>query len=279
MRYVVIPQIEVQRANALATPWCVSLAPVFACTMLGHALGRFLGIQPSAVGVLHIDAQLLAESELPKGYGCYPHQFRGATYIDKKDYSSKNKYAISLQPTASMNLTVSLVLTFNDECPSGSDVERAFQRCRLAGGVIIRHGRISICESLSDDGGVFTLLRSGYWLLDRSAELVAGEQGRVENLLRLVNDSPGLDENKQPIKKRWLSPAVLGYAAITNFSQRKLVRENKLHAFAEPLVGLVEYVTANQVATSSDLFWRGAWTDKDVFTVTALSANQINKGH
>ena len=277
MEYLILPRIRVQRANALATPWAVTLAPVFACTLFAHALGRDIGEQPKAIGFIHHDAQLLAEGFGKGGYGLYPQQFRAATYIDGADYSSKNKYALSLQPTVSMNLELSLVLLFEDVV-SLKKITTALRHRRIAGGLIIDHGEPVSRSSLED---AMRVLPGGFFLVDRSEELrTAGQasgqssgKGRIETLLSLINDPPSIGE-----KRRWLSPAVMGYAALTDFEQRDGVRDNRPHAFAEPLMGLVEY---HSVAKHKKLsiheqrefpcFWRGKWLTDDVFVTQSES--------
>lgn len=276
MRYLLIPHIEVQRANALATAWAITMTPVFACTLFAHALGRDIGIQPAAVAIIHHDAQFLAESDLPKGYGDYPHQFRAATYIDDKDYSSKNKHALSLQPTASMHLEISLLLLFADTCPSLHQVKTALSQRRIAGGLITHHGKPSIYESFEAS---LKAIHHGFFVIDQSHELVSTDQGRLETLLSLVNDPTPEGESR-----RWLSPAVLGYATLTPFEARTNARENAPHAFAEPLVGLVAYqsirqITAQGLAATAQFpcFWRGHWPRNDVFITHAATLSTIQQ--
>jgi len=282
MKYCIIPHLQIQRANALATPAFVYPATPFAATMMAHALGRKLGTQPLAIGILHYDAQLLAE----EFYGqVAPQQFRGSTFIDAKDYSSKNKHALSLQPTASMHLSLSLVLLFDDACPSASRVTEALQECRLAGGLIVSHQDIEIVSSFAASSeSVMSNLRYGFWLQDQSSLLTEQAKGRAKSLFDYIGFQPKessqsneLPEDGPVVKKevahqtepQWLLPAVMGYATITPFAQRVGVREDVPHAFAEPLVGLVHYKSVRQVQEDDSLFWSGSWIRDDVFVVTS----------
>lgn len=285
MRYVLIPHIKVQRANALTAAWAISPAPVFACTMLAHALGCDVGIQPVAVGIIHHDAQFLAEKELPKGFGYYPHQFRAATYIDKEDYAEQKKAnksapplkktpALSLQPTATMHIELSLILAFTDDCPNSREISEALTVRRIAGGLIIDFDKPVILNQLTEEHSVFSNLKSGFWLIDRSDELLNEKSGRVATLLHLINDKPEPSE----AKRRFLTAATLGYTTITDFAERKNVRNNLLHAFAEPLVGLVEYKSFRQVDSQEALFWHSQWIGDDVFVVKSTSISHLTAG-
>lgn len=277
MEYIVIPRISAQRANALSTPWAVTMAPVFAATMFAHALGRAVGIQPISVGIIHHDAQLLSEGMEKGGYGSSPQQFRASTYIDSSDYSSGNKNALSLQPTVSMHLEISLILLF-EEMPSLSEINKSLRSQRLAGGIIIDHQEVYSKSSLDD---LFKSIHGGFFVLDKSHEIIEKSNGknRIESLISLVNDKP-IDGDK----KRWLSPAVLGYAALTDFEKRSMVRDDEYHAFVEPLVGLVEYKGLSELKNLSlrekkefPCFWGGKWLSDDVFVTQCDSLSNISR--
>jgi len=272
MSFIVIPHIEVQRANALATPWAITMTPVFAYTMFAHAIGCDLDAIPDAVAIIHHDAQFLAETDLFKGFGFYPHQFRGSGYIDHGDYSSKNKHALSLQPTASMNTEVSLVLFFEDSNPSIASVSNSLRKRHLAGGLIISNHEPRLMDTWSD---VLQSISSGFILTDQSFELSGGD-GRISRLIDLMYLDKG---------DRWLSPSVLGYAAITPFESRKNARDNAMHAFAEPLMGLIEFHSirklkdqASEIATNSvdfPCFWVSSWLQDDVFVQRSVSLSSL----
>ncbi len=277
MNYIVIPHLAIQRANVLATPWLLSPCPVFAATLLGHALGRDTGIFPIGVGLVHHDAALLAEEHLPKGYGgVFPQQYRSASLIDKSDYVG-NTVNLSLQPTCSANLEVSLVLAYAAGPPAPSAIVQALRHRRLAGGLITDHGKVVVCDSMRGNEGVNHYLKSGFWTRDRSAQLLPDD--RLGSLLALVYPStqPHIDkpdpESPDAGKRPWLVPAVLGYAMLTPFANRSGTREGVPHAFAEPLVGLVEYQPASHLeqADHANLFWCAHWQDHEAYLVTQPS--------
>lgn len=270
MRYLVLPRLRIQRANALATPWLLGTCPLFAVAMLGHALGREWAVQPVAVGLIHHDAQLLAEEPLPLGYGGRsPQQFRAASFIDKSDYSSKSEHALALQPTASAHLELSVVLAFEDQTPSLSLVPETLRSKRVAGGLIISHEAPFFCESIEGPSGVVARVRQGFWVVDKSHAL--DPTNRLESLMDHVSPPAPAPSSIRATdakpNRAWCAPAVLGYATLTTFEQREGVREDAPHAFAEPLVGLVEYISIRREEQPEQLFWKGQWMRPDVFAL------------
>lgn len=318
---ILIPGLQVQAANAMAGQHFVSTAPVMQASLFGHALGREVGRQPDAVAVLHHDAQLLAESG-PGFYGRYhPQQRRGAVFIDDTDYSSKNKHALSLQPTFSAHLRLTVILRFRD-APIVSDVQRFLWHARFSGGQVIGHDRVQAFDS---EEALLKHAKAGWWLIERSdlvdpaapVESLLGALGRrprradLPKLQTVLASTTTLDPDDQMIEldpsdeygqddedsfgfapngdedesetiddaspaepldlgSGWLAPAVLGYAATTDFARRTGARGDYLHAFGESLVGLVQFVSARRWRDRQAPipWWQHGWLQDDVFIVT-----------
>lgn len=306
---LLLPYLEVQAANAMTTPWIVNSAPVMACTLFAHNLGRHIGAFPTGTAIIHHGSRLLGEWF----YGrFYPQQRRGAVFIDGDDYSSKNKYALSLQPTASCHLTLSLVLEFSEAIDLAA-VRRFLATARLAGGQIVGHEEPEFFE----DRHAFlaSAHRSGYWLVERQ-DLLEGTDDPLTRMIELLGTRPrrqalvapasaqpagdeggqavdgeddedayfdldeletASDEPDEPLAAlplSWLTPTTLGYAAITDFQHREFVRqgsnsedERYPHAFAEPMVGLVQYVSRRAFGDRPIPFWRHYWPQDDVFVL------------
>jgi CRISPR-associated protein Csy2 len=262
--YLLLPRLEIQSANAQSTWWLINSAPVMAANLFAHQLGRQVNVFPQAVGIVHHHAQLLGE----RFYGkLHPQQRRGAVFINSDDYSSKNKYALSLQPSATCHLVLSLLLAFDrkDGLPSVNKVDDFLAQARLAGGQIIQHGRIKALGSAQE---VKKALRGGHWLIERMDLMTDGDP--LDALITACS-KPKSDESAADVSRlpdSWLTPTTLGYAAVTDFAQRGGVRENYLHAYAEPLVGLVQYVTPRAWGERPLPLWRSHWPQSDVFIVT-----------
>lgn len=270
--YLLLPRLEVRTANAQSTWWLINAAPVVAANLFAHNLGRVTGAFPRRVGILHHDAQFLGEVFYRQ---FRPQQRRGAVYINGDDYSSKNKHALSLQPTATCHLTLSLVLAFDalEGSPSISEAENFLAGARLAGGQVVGHGKPDAAGSLPE---LRQVLPAGYWLVERP-DLINAADSSADPLDALIaacsrprrrwKDRSG-DPETAPNPDSWVVPATLGYALLNEPADRPGAREGHPHAYAEPLVGLVQYLSLRQLADQALPFWRTVWPRDDVFLVT-----------
>ncbi len=309
---LLIPHLRVQGANAQAAWWLLNSAPVMACTMFGHALGRHLNQPAIGVALIHHAAQLHGEE-----FGYFrPQQRRGAAFIDENDYSSKNKHALSLQPTATFSGEFSLIVRFEEIADvSLNGVAEFLQRARLAGGQIIEHGR---CRMIAP-AELSRCVRSGFWVIDRrdlmrkadgedwldallrvtarpdsrkpddgAPQAVAGDEsdeadegsgevdegsGEVDEGSDEVDDEDDADsrqspETRKPLPPSWMLATTLGYALLTPAVSRAGAREGYPHAFAEPLVGPVQYVSLRDFGDRPLPVWQASWPRDDVFLLS-----------
>ena len=276
MPYVVIPHMSVQRANALATLYLVSQAPVIAALMFAHNLGRTTGVFARRVAIIHHDGQLLGDSDIPRdGWvdrSLYPHQFRSAGLVDLDDHvkgvSANNYTSLGSQPSVTMHLEVSLVLEYEDKTPAIDYIHAFLNSARLAGGPVVDYFP---ARKFDDLKGVRNYLWTGFWLLDNTECLDSVDCGRADALFALCLDRQhtvvGKDQDDNEIVA-WRVPAVLGHAAISPKASRWGVRDDESpHMYSEPLVGLVEYRSASKLSEeeTSGAFWEGAWIRDDVF--------------
>lgn len=271
MGYIIIPFMEIQRANAQAATWLMSPLPVFAAVMLGHALADDLGTKSVGVAYLHHNAHMLAEKDIDGEYNVFPHQFRGASFINKDDYSSKNRHALSVQPSFSVNLLCSIVIEVEGPAPTAADVDLALAGRRLAGGLIISTRKVKCVDSKDD---LYASIPQGFAVVDRSNLLIGNP---IETLLGETHEpTPRLRDGNEV--KPWRSATVLGYTAITDFEKRKGVRDDLLHAFAEPMVGLVDLISMRKrdEYPDQDIFWKHGWPHPEIFLLSQ-SPNSFNQ--
>lgn len=251
--YLVIPEIEVRNANAQPAWWIIGPPPITAYMGFAHAFGLHLQALPNGIAILHHDIQFLGETI---GGSFRPNQFRSASFIDDQDYNSKNPSVLSSQPTARCHVSVSLVLRFSEDCVLSERTATSFLRGRrLAGGDIVRYGKPFLLAEQNDPEAVRQFvhrnIRRSLWsLVDRSDLMipVEGDRDPLDTLLRVTRrfESPkapqsGSIEAPSDDDRAWLTPTTLGYAEISERKHRRNVREGLLHAYAEPLVGLVQY--------------------------------------
>lgn len=297
---LLIPHLRVQGANAQAAWWLINSTPVMACTMFGHALGRHLRQPALGVAIIHHAAQLHGEQ-----FGFLrPQQRRGAVFIDRNDYSSKNKHALSLQPTATFSGEFSLIVRFEEGAEvSLQEVDEFLLRARLAGGQIIEHGRCCLIAPAE----LSRHIRSGYWVIDRG-DLMRKAEGEdwLDVLLRITarpdarqrddmesSTASGEEDqavedgdwewaeeddedeaswqsaaSREPLPSSWMVATTLGYALLTPAAPRAGAREGYPHAFAEPLAGPVQYVSLRKFGDRPLPVWQAGWPRDDVFLLS-----------
>lgn len=291
-RYVVIPRMRVQNANMQTNGVLLGGVPLFAANMFAHHLARQLGTQEEGIIYIHHDQQRLGG----QAYGRFtPAQRRGAVFIGKKDYSSKNKYALSLQPTASCHLEFSLVIKFSSSRISPEKLTNILKRSRFAGGQIIEFLDITT-HAENELENALKKIKTGFAILDRQDLLIEYQQrkqiSRVQaftQLLALKADALRVFFNDQNLS--WISATNLGYALLEPLTdQRAGIRqaqdqETTAHAYAEPLTGIVQYFSLGEILRRNTeaeddawhnlqkLLWTYHWPQDDIFL---LKQNCIN---
>ena len=236
---VLLPRMEVTGANAQSAWWF--LGPPSPTAYLGFGQALALKCLPSdagqdfvGVGVVVHDYRLRAE-KIEGTYSWLPHQLRAAALINGDDYSSKNKNALSLQPTARCDLTVSLAIVFEEGASVDLDKVKIFLRnARLAGGTV--GGDSPELEIHEDMNQVKKRIKTGFALHTRT-DLMQPESGE-DNLDALLRATLPTVENRK--LNPWVMPATMGFVTLTDIQDRIWTRDGHPHAFAEPLVGLVQ---------------------------------------
>ncbi len=291
-RYVVIPRMRVQNANIQTNGLLLGGVPLFAANMFAHHLARQLGTQEQGIIYIHHDQQRLGG----QAYGRFtPAQRRGAVFIGKKDYSSKNKYALSLQPTASCHLEFSLVIKFSSSRISPEKLTNILKRSRFAGGQIIEFLDITT-HAENELENALKKIKTGFAILDRQDLLIEYQQRKQINRVQAFTQLLGLKAdalraffNDQNLS--WISATNLGYALLEPLTdQRAGIRqaqdqETTVHAYAEPLIGIVQYFSLGEILRKNTeaeddtwhnlqkLLWTYHWPQDDIFL---LKQNCVN---
>lgn len=287
--FIVIPYIKVQAANFQSSGLMMGGATLIAAAMLSHNLARQLKTQDDGFYFIHHDMQRLGG----EAYGRFtPAQRRGAAFIGKTDYSSKNKYALSLQPTASCHLQFSLVIHFKKTAVSEKNISQILKRSKFAGGHILEFGQV---KKFTDAQEALQQIRSGFLIRDRHDLLQSYQQAyqvsRLQAFAQLLAHRPQAKNSDTPVLEHlpdetlaWLSAATLGYALLEQpTAERSGIRhadaqEQTMHAYAEPLTGLIQYQSLNQILNETglqdsiypedyldQLQWSHGWIQDDIF--------------
>lgn len=287
--FVVIPYIKVQAANFQSSGLVMGGAPLMAAAMFSHHLARQIEANDLGFYYVHHDIQRLGG----EAYGRFtPAQRRGAAFIGKTDYSSKNKYALSLQPTASCHLLFSLVIEFDTRRPDLDTLIQTIKRSKFAGGHILEFGQI---KDADDAQSALAQVSSGFLIQDRhdllSAYQSAYQVNRLEAFTQLLahrsqakNSDVSVLEHLPHESLAWLSATTLGYGLLEQpTAERSGIRnadeqDETQHAYAEPLTGLIQYQSLNQILNEislensiypenyvEQLKWSHGWPQGDVF--------------
>lgn len=281
MSILILSHLDVRNANAQPAWWIIGPPPPTAYAGFAHALALALGAERCrGFAVVHHDIQFLGETV---GRNLHPHQFRAASFIDENDHvkapnpdnptklreqpsvrSSNNatvgRHPLSSQPTARCHLNVSLALAFDDD--DALDIDHALPRflrgARLAGGALNGYRESKQVEGAQ---AVVKFLKGGRALHERQDLMVReeGERDMLDVVLRLT------DPQRRDATPPWLMPTALGYRAITPFRERRNARNGLPHAYAEPLVGLVQYRALRDGPLP---FWRAVQPDAATFLLT-----------
>lgn len=276
-KYLVIPRMDVRHANAIQAWWLV--APPSPTTSLGfvRALGLRLGLEFDAVGIVHHNVEWLTAQEHAwrnlYESGAYreddkeqnrvgafsvvhtPQQVQGATYIDQDDHIAGG-FSKGLQPTMRCHVETSLVIRMDAfDAIDTEAVNQFLWSGRYAGGAIASHLPVKVLDTLD---GAINLVGTGFAVTDRQ-DIVRSIMTR-DNVdgthalsTALAGDYPLDATGKQ---ESWLSANVVGYATLETPKQRVGVRSDCLHAYCEPVVGLIQYrsIRASRVLP----FWSNA---------------------
>jgi CRISPR-associated protein Csy2 len=265
--YLILKRLQVQNANAQPVAWLIG--PPAVTSYVGFAQALTLAINAekhSGIAIVHHDIQFLGEVEKNT---LYPHQYRSASFIDKEDYASSNKYALSMQPTARCHLTVSVVIRFEPYVPVNLLLVKKFLRqARLAGGVVVEHrfsetDEACLLEDQHDLDKVIKTIGSGFAIhyRDDLRHPRPEDHDMLGTFLRVTQPS----RERSP-EDAWVIPTALGFAQITPLRQRKNVRGDFPHAYAESLIGFIQYRSLRQQRTLP--FWRYTWPEEGVFLVS-----------
>lgn len=252
MSYLILKHIHAHRANGLQTHYLAAPAPIFAACMLGHAIADRLGVLDLGVAVIHHQGQLQMDEWPREAPARTAWQVRGASG------PSPTPLENPIQPGVLAELNLSLIIELSSAVDSAR-VEGVLQSMplRLAGSPIARLPKIK----QTDDA--YEALRScgrGFVTLDAKSRVDA-KLDKGTNILDAMLE-------REDDEKGWLVPATVGYSMLSRFESRRNVRDQLPHAWAEALVGLVEYRSTYSFSPTDSLpTWRHRWIDDHTFVV------------
>lgn len=244
--YLILSDLSVQSANILTNSAMINGAPLFAAWGMGHALEREMH-GPKVIGVCLVvhGIEPLGEHESAI---FEPNQKRGSAFTFEKSRNGsdyvKSSIHLSLQPEASGHMRVSLIFELSEALDSvPSTVEPFLKTGKFSGGMITSH---EVPTMHDDYSTLLGCLPVGRVVIDRPDVMTVGSP--LENFVNTLGYFH---------QEEWLSATNIGYTAITNFGIRGGAREGYLHAFSEPLIGIIQYIST--IDRKQGYFWRAAW--------------------
>lgn len=240
-----------------------------AAFFFAHAMGRQLGKNVRVNGTAYIHhlwmywVNRFMEDCRSSNDGAPPSPFPTSP---KRITHPKTNHALSLQPVANAHLRLSLIIDI-DNLESMAGVNRFLHKARFSGGHIISHGEPGQYDDLDE---AIDDLPAGFFVMDRSDLM---KTGTSDNPAQTFIDRLGTRYESET-GNTWLSAACLGYAMLTPYASREGAREGYEHAFAEPLVGLVQYRSSRQFDKDYEtVLWKPEWVKDDVYRLHQDSEN------
>lgn len=234
-----LQNIMVQHANMLPILNIVSFPSLMAFTGFANALAYNYGLRESSVTIISTGNDV--EIGLVNKYGQRnTNNIKGInTFTSSK---SKKDLPLSEQPNVLGRLSLTLYIYFDDSIAeslrkdkdSGKLLKELLTRYRIAGGVISSIGSIEILTKESIQEDIISKNKTGYFVVDER-ELIDKRNDEVNQA------EAALDILQESNYENRLALTTVGYYLLENPVEREGSRNDKLHAYAEPLVGLISF--------------------------------------
>jgi len=146
--------------------------------------------------------------------------------------------------------------------------DRAIQNVRFCGGMIFTKGGFSAYHELKDALAAMKST-SPLFVVEDMSELLTDKKERVDLMLKLLSRPKNIEKTAFIFKDEnygYLSPTSIGYVLLEEPNKKACVRNDFLHAYAEPQIGLVRLRTIG----STLLALRAAENDPDFLAPAIL---------
>lgn len=271
MSYAIL-NIEVKNASMLQAHSILSPAPVMPAMMFAHALdfrlGKKLGV--NGVGLIHKSCSPRIEyMQNESGFTEKLVAFRRGGCMFGKDVASggSGPKENAMQPEALCDYSWAILLSCSAIASSemSENIGKELESMRFAGGTISSF-KVAMTEDVEK---AKRLLSSGFWI-DDATDLLSTSSSPLEDLLAIAKKGDG---------SGWILPANLGYALLEPPEARRGARNEKPHAFAEAMIGLVRLTPVRAALSDENIaqrLWRHGWS-KDQFLVTNQHNQQLSE--
>lgn len=276
-RVIVLPNLRIQNANALSSPFTIGIPAMTAWLGAVHALQRKLNqsrwssIKFTAVGLVFHSMEL----QTYKGQ----RDFNASIIMTANPLNSKGERP-SFVVEARCHLEVSLVVTmerfgqFDDETDLTNDIENILPTLKVASGDILSLNSPRIFTTTNEGASQKKILRSlmpGFALIERRDLMVTRMKEKGMDALDAILDSLsvkcrsgiGRSEQIEWTRERsvtgWIIPISTGYQGLTNLlnpGETDCQRDPEVpHRFAESVVTLGEFVMPYRFHQIENILW------------------------
>lgn len=279
--FLILNRVRVQHANAMVSWNVVGAPPITAHLGFAGAIAHRWGLETRGIAILHHGM----DHEGTEKFGrLEPNRVRG---VPLQTHSKDKKFSLSDQPFALTHYEVSLVLKLEGDADTMEGLREAAvdgrlkqwlqSTLRLAGGTLVSIGNVLLADYQNEALG--KLPKTGHFVVDVSQELLPenDQEDPLDRAIALMypreETTEEAPEEDPPSLKRWLALSNLGFIRLSEVAHREGVRQELPHAFAEPLLGLVEYVPLRRAIQRSDLpvFWSFTHPQDDVIVARAFA--------
>ncbi len=267
IKTIALRNIMVNDYNVLQTDWLISPTPIVAINMFVHNLYLKTLSHNNTIAGVYIIHHNYNYNLAKNRYNILPAGNTGFA-------ETKSTYEpTSSQPNVTGNMEISIIIDINEnEYIAISELEERLVKFmhsgRIAGGKI-KHYNI---DFMTPNDKLTEYFNSGFFVNDVSY-LLEGNN-KIETMM-------GYMENYYDNIKyngKYYTPSVLGYHAITEFKNKHDVRNNKQHAFVEPLTGLIEYVKIRNLSDNDNIIpWQHKFTDDKLFVCYQQKIEEPNE--
>lgn len=290
MTYLLLPEIQIQNANALSSLCTIGFPAMTAWMGAVHALERKVRLTESLHEVRFISLGLIShESRLQvyKNPGDYHYSIAiSSNPLRKKGGNTFERPPFIEDPR--IHLKVSLLIecrgvTGDNKNELLETVGDLLPLLKMAGGDVLTCKPPAIYFASEDkpeeQKKILHRLMPGFAVIERRHLLEQAENGEgdtLDTLLSFLTIHHEAEINKEnevrawTSKRRetgWLIPLVVGFQGLTRLGKMKTQRDpNVLHRFAEPVITLGEFKMSYRFASVEEMMWHYEYDeDNDLY--------------
>ncbi|WP_353661860.1 type I-F CRISPR-associated protein Csy2 [Hydrogenimonas sp. SS33] len=270
MKFLVLPHIRIQNANALSSPYTIGFPAITAWLGAVHALERNLGgkfpdLKFPSVGIVSHWTDL----QTYRGPHDYIHSIIGtANPLDK------NGERPSFVEEARIHLDVTLIVEldgirrFSVQKRILSEVAKLIKgRMKIAGGDILPSSGEPVIEELEHPSELMHIAGPGYALLERRdlmRQAMAENADALDALINALALHHRCESSENKIRWEsfrrypgWIVPVAIGFMGISPLGKAVNARDPDVpHRFAESVITLGEFRMPHRVDRLEEMLWR-----------------------